>query len=208
MKKIRRYCIPSSLLPRIVLLMFIAAGAALLYYGVQMYKAGVDTVGIVVTLLCSVLMFPIGVWVYNKSYRELRKGFDGRWELFRSKRLTPAIERDFNRGTRIYDGRLIVGSTCIMGKNPGLVVLYSEISAIRRHCHTFIYESGGKSHVGTLEITAGGKDYMICKMKKYEERSKDWDRLCSFIAYNHPSIYIDTQVKRTSKYVESTSSND
>lgn len=188
--------------------MFFAGGCALLYFGYQMYKTGADATAMVVTLIGGVLMFPLGVLVYNKSYRDRRRGFDGRWALLKSKGLTPAIERDFKNGSRIYDGRLIVGLCCVMGRKTGLVVLYKEISAIRRHCHTIIYESGGTSHTGTVEISAGGKDYVICNMKSYSVRQDDWDKLCTFLAYNHPSIYIDPDVKHTKEYIDDTSSDD
>ena len=210
MKKIRRYCVPNGLLPKLFLLLMLLIGGVLLWLAYATYTGEIhgDFSEVIVSLVLGVIAICCGIGIYKKLYRNKRRGFDQRWTFLQSQGLSHFIEHDFNKGSRLFNGRLIVGGRCMLGKNTGLIVFFKEISVIRRHCHTKNYSSGSVVRVGTIEIEAGGKEYVICNLKKFEEQSQDWYSLCTYLANNAPNIFIDLNVKQTSEYIDNSSSDD
>lgn len=204
MEMIRKYCMPNGFFPKILLIILLVGGIFLICFSVEYYKTNKDIMVLVMGILGGLLMNPGGFALYDHLYRNKRKNFDQRWEYFKSMGLTQSIEFDFNNGLHIFDGCLIVGLHCMMGKNTGLILLSDEVTSIRRHCHTKNYKSGSVFRIGTVEVNVGGKEYIICNMESFQQNSKDWDDLCTFLANNIPNIYIEPNVKHTRVYIDDT----
>lgn len=207
MEKIRKYCVPNGFFPKILLIILLVGGIFLIRFAVKFYLTNKDIMVLIMGLLGGILMNPGGFALYNHLYRNKHKSFDQHWEYLKSKGLTQSIEYDFNNGLHIFGGYLIAGSHCMMGKNTGLIVLYNEMSSIRRHCHTTNYKSGRVVRIGTVEVTVGGKEYVICNMEHFQEHSQDWNDLCTLISYNGTNTYIDHNIKYTREYIDDTSSS-
>lgn len=143
----------------------------------------------VAAVISAVVLLIIWIIAHCHYITTPRKRFKGRLKYFEEKGVLDYAISDVRQGVKKFDGRVLLGQYCIMGKGTGLIVFYNEINAMYVKI-TINSDEDGTTESWDLKIDAGGKTYDICSVKKNEKSIRDWADICTFLRLKAPNIQI------------------
>ncbi|MBQ1388074.1 MAG: hypothetical protein IIY78_00410 [Clostridia bacterium] len=102
---------------------------------------------------------------------------------------------DVHRGQERFEGNIIFGDTCIIGKGLGVIVPYSEVSRIyvnikkykvdiiSSHRRYIAVDIGGSYYVG-------GTQYNLCHVKTTSQFAREWREMAELLEHIAPDIEV------------------
>ncbi len=191
MKQLEKYCLTSRkkfyLLSIIVVAIAEIVGTAILMVGDE-DSDGIEN-PVVAAAIAGVVIVIFWIAIHHSMIIKPRKRFRGRLKYFQQQGLLNYAISDIQRGVTKFDGKVLLGQYCIMGKGTGLIVFYNEISAMYVKIDRSSDEDG-ETETWSLKIDAGGKTYTICSVAKNAQSIKEWSEICTFLQFKAPNIQI------------------
>ena len=207
MEKIKKYCLPSKAGGIITGVVFLAAAIFIVWAEfVSGHTLGMGRIG---ACLLSLVLIVIAFMMYYAIYGSAASKYKKRIAYFGSLGVAGALVPDFNRGVRLFGGKLVAGENFLFGKGEGMIVMYREINSLRRNEHRTDYTSGNlPTFRYSLIITAGGKDYTLCKLSREDVLSPEWYQFSAFLSLKNPAIRVNQIISQTHSTIDDSSEDD
>ncbi|MBQ1389003.1 MAG: hypothetical protein IIY78_05190 [Clostridia bacterium] len=192
MKQLKKYCLTSRtkfyLLSIIVCAILEVLGAAVLLSDDEDGAAIEDPV--IAAVIAGVVILIGWLVVHHSVIVVPRRRFKKRLKYFQQQGLLNYALSDIKRGVTKFDGRVLLGEYCIMGKGTGLIVFYNEIGSMYVKITTSTDDDGNTFESWDLKIDANGVTYDICTVTKNAKSIKEWAEICTFLQLKAPNILI------------------
>lgn len=190
MKALKKYCLPSRkrfyfLSIIIYIFSFIAGMIAVAA------EDDFDEDEMVPAMIMLIIILTV-IWIFAHHYTITvpRKRFKRRLKYFERQGVLQYALSDIQRGVTKFNGRVLLGQYCIMGKGTGLIVFYKEIGSMYVKIDRTTDDDGNTTESWSLKIDAGGKTYNICSVNKNADSIRDWNEICMFIRLKAPNIIL------------------
>ena len=145
---------------------------------------------VICAIITTIVLLIAFVIAYIHFITNPRKRFKGRLQYFQQRGLVDYAISDVQRGVTKFNGKLLLGEYCIMGKGTGLIVFYNEIDSIYIKIHRSTDEDGSTTETWTLKIDACGKKYSVCNVIRNNRSLQDWADVRTFLSLKAPYIII------------------
>ncbi len=138
-------------------------------------------IGIIFTLLIGGGCIAVGIYrhyFYRKKLQCIKKGEKKQSQLL----------YDFQQGNRAFNGRLILGSTFLMGKHSGIIRDYAEIVRIYQFIPTNNY-IGKEPRFLKIE-TATEQDITLCAIDGKGKSDRELSRVIDFVLSKNDKVQV------------------
>ena len=192
MKQLEKYCLTSRKKFYVISIIVFVIGEIVGTILMMIPDEDDDGVGdpIVCAIITAIVLFILWIIAHHNYITKPRKRFKGRLKYFQQQGMIDYAVSDVNRGVKKFDGRLLLGEYCIMGKGSGLIVFYNEIGSIYVKINRSTDDEGNTTETWDLRIDAGGKTYTLCNVSKNPQSIQDWAEICTFLSIKAPHIHI------------------
>jgi len=192
MKQLEKYCLVSRKKFYIISIIVIAI-AEPIFTGILMVgdedSDGIEN-PVIAAVIAAAFILISWLFIHHGMITKPRKRFKGRLKYFEKNGLLNYAISDVQCGVTKFDGKLLLGQYCIMGKGSGLIVFYNEISSMYVKIDRHTDDDGTTTETWNLKIDAGGKTYQICSVKNDPLSVHEWAEICNFIQLKAPNIYL------------------
>ena len=192
MKQLEKYCLVSRKKFYIISIIVIAI-AEPIFTGILMVgdedSDGIEN-PVIAAVIAAAFILISWLFIHHGMITKPRKRFKGRLKYFERNGLLNYAISDVQCGVTKFDGKVLLGKYCIMGKGSGLIVFYNEISSMYVKIDRHTDDDGTTTETWNLKIDAGGKTYQICSVKKDQQSIREWAEICNFIQLKAPNIYL------------------
>lgn len=192
MEQLEKYCLTSRkkfyVISVILLIIGEVAGTAVMMAG-DIDSDGIEN-PVLAAILTGIILIIFWIGFHHVMITLPRKAFKLRIAYFQQQGLLEYAISDVQRGVKKFDGRVLLGQYCLMGRGTGLIVFYNEISSLYVKIDRSRDDDGSTVETWELKLDAGGKTYEICTVPKTEQSVREWSEICTFIGLKAPNIQI------------------
>ncbi len=192
MKQLEKYCLVSRKKFYIISIIVIAI-AEPVCTGILMVgdedSDGIEN-PVIAAVIAAAFILVFWISIHHAMIIKPRKRFKGRLKYFENNGLINYAISDVQYGVKKFDGKVLLGNYCIMGKGTGLIVFYNEISSMYVKIDRSTDDDGDTTETWNLKIDAGGKTYKICSVKNNQQSVREWAEICNFIQLKAPNIQL------------------